>query len=526
MAYSPVQRISWAGSVHGERVCAKLRPIDASMRLDGGPEHVFQEPVSNSRESLSIVRRSERPGRGYFRGGGRLFLIFLIVSLAGLISVIAVGPDASWTRDLPKYAYSENGEKWARTAIHVHSVYSHDACDHRPQTKGAINEACLADLRQAICRNHIDVLFLTEHQDHLVTTSELSSILNLKRDDTPIQEHGQIVGSIQHCPDGHTAHIYPGTESYISAIGLTKHPQADASALRRFYSAYHREEVADLRRDGALIVVQHAERGNVSLPRLREIQPDLMEVYNLHANFTAMARRPGTSSLVTLTAQMLQFLINPYLEPDLLFLALFREDEIALTKWSQITAETHVTGIAAVDAHQNVPVLRMRDGERVDGYRRSMRSISNFVEVDGRFDRASILAALKAGKVFIVFESFGTPQELQYQAVSDGRTYGMGETVASSEGGQVHLFLKCPEIVGVQASLLPERNLVILRATADGWKEVARSRDADLHYMTTEAGTYRGEVRIRPTHLARYLFGAGKLIRDVPWIYANPIYVR
>jgi hypothetical protein len=283
--------------------------------------------------------------------------------------------------------------------------------------------------------------------------------------------------------------------------------------------------VANLRRDGALIVVQHAERDNVSLTRLREIQPDLMEVYNLHANVKAMAKR-REAGIVKYAMEMLQFLVNPYLEPDLLFLALFREDEAALTKWSQITTETHVTGIAAVDAHQNVPILRMRDGERVDGYRRSMRSIANFVKVDGRLDRESILAALKAGKVFMVFESFGTPKELQYHAMKGGKMYGMGETVALTQGGQVHLLLKCPEIVGVQASSLPERNLVILRATADGWKEVARSRDADLHYTTAEAGTYRGEVRMHPTHLARYLFGANRLIRDVPWIYANPIYVR
>ena len=195
--------------------------------------------------------------------------------------------------------------------------------------------------------------------------------------------------------------------------------------------------------------------------------------------------------------------------------------------YAQITTEMHVTGIIAVDAHQNVQAIKMRDGERVDGYRRTMRWFSNFVEVDGRFDRDSVLAALKAGKVFMVFEVFGTPNELQYSAMKDGKTYAMGETVDSSQGAKARLFLKCPELVGARASSpLPKRNLLILRATADGWKEVARSRNADLHYTAAEAGTYRGEVRIRPTHLARYLFGNRKLIKDVPWIYTNPIYVR
>ena len=124
--------------------------------------------------------------------------------IAYLIAFLTVTPDASWTRDLPKYASASNGAQWVRTAIHVHSVYSHDACDGQPQLKGRINEACLMDLRRAICRNHIDVLFLTEHQDRLTSTSELSSVLGLRDDDTPILQAGQIVGSIQHCPDGHT----------------------------------------------------------------------------------------------------------------------------------------------------------------------------------------------------------------------------------------------------------------------------------------------------------------------------------
>ena len=449
------------------------------------------------------------------------------MTVAYLIAFFTVAPDPSWTRDLPKYVSAPGGKQWARTAIHVHSVYSHDACDRQPQLQGGINEACLTDLRQALCRNHIDVLFLTEHQEHLVTAVELSSILNSRQGDTPILEAGQIVGSIQHCPDGHAAHLYLGTEGYISAIGLTEHPPADAAGLRRFYSAYSRDEVANLRRNGALILVQHAERKNVSLPRLREIQPDLMEVYNLHANLTATASRRGAYRVAKRVWRGFQFLINPYLEPDLIFLAFLSEDDIALTRWSQITTERHVTGILAVDAHQNISAIKMRDGERADGYRRTTRWISNFVELNGHFDRESVLAALKAGKVFMVFEAFGTPDNLQYHATKDGKIYGMGETVDLDQGADVRLFLKCPAIVGARLSVpAPEYDLLILRATEDGWKEVARAKNADLHYATGEPGTYRAEVRIRPTHLAPYLFGATQIIEDVPWIYANPIYVR
>lgn len=409
--------------------------------------------------------------------------------------------------------------------MHVHSVYSHDACDGEPQLNGKINEKCLADLREAICRNHIDIVFLTEHLDHLTATRDLSAVLNIQQDDVAIRHQGRIVGSRQRCRDGHEAHVYLGAENYVSSIGLVAHPHADAPALKRFYSAYNRKEIDDLRRDGALIVVPHAERGNVSLQRMQEMQPDLIEAYNLHANLSA--KRRGALKVVERGLAASQFLLNPYLEPDLIFLALLDEDEIALTKWSQAAAEMRLAGVLAVDAHQNLPAIKMIDGERVDSYRRTMRWFSNFVEVDGRFDRDAVLAALKGGKVFMVFEAFGTPNGLEFHALEGDKAHAMGETVSADRSGDVSLVLKCPQVAGLPASTpQPQRDLLILRATGAGWKEVARSRDADLHYVIKEPGTYRGEVRIRPTHLARYLAGARTLIRDVPWIYANPIYVR
>ena len=44
-----------------------------------------------------------------------------------------------------------------------------------------------------------------------------------------------------------------------------------------------------------------------------------MEVYNLHANLIATARRRSASRVAKRVWRGLQFWINPYLEPDLLF---------------------------------------------------------------------------------------------------------------------------------------------------------------------------------------------------------------
>jgi hypothetical protein len=70
----------------------------------------------------------------------------------------------------------------------------------------------------------------------------------------------------------------------------------------------------------------------------------------------------------------------------------------------------------------------------------------------------------------------------------------------------------------------------ILRAEPDGsWTELASSRQ-DIR-LPVGPGTYRAEVRQVPHHLRPWLGDKpdydipDKLIRELPWIYANPITV-
>src|SRR5690349_9097195 len=58
----------------------------------------------------------------------------------------------------------------ARGIIHLHSPYSHDACDGNPRGDtglGPVNEDCLADLRAGLCTTRMDFAAVTDHDDSM-----------------------------------------------------------------------------------------------------------------------------------------------------------------------------------------------------------------------------------------------------------------------------------------------------------------------------------------------------------------------
>jgi hypothetical protein len=67
----------------------------------------------------------------------------------------------------------------------------------------------------------------------------------------------------------------------------------------------------------------------------------------------------------------------------------------------------------------------------------------------------------------------------------------------------------------------------ILRAGSGGAVEVAEGEGASLEHVATEPGVYRAEVLMTPHHAEPYLGRfVADLVREVPWVYSNPIYVR
>ena len=62
--------------------------------------------------------------------------------------------------DLPA---RKRGLRAVRGVIHLHSVYSHDACDGNPQPLGQPSAPCLRNLRKGLCATRQ----LTDHATHM-----------------------------------------------------------------------------------------------------------------------------------------------------------------------------------------------------------------------------------------------------------------------------------------------------------------------------------------------------------------------
>ena len=127
-----------------------------------------------------------------------------------------------WDKCLPDLQFlapSPSGLSWQRSIIHLHSPYSHDARDGNGYVDGVLNEACLADLRYALCETHIDVAFLTDHPAHAAEAT-LKDLLLTQAGDAVIAPYGQPIGNQITCPNGHIVQWYPGVEDELMPLAL------------------------------------------------------------------------------------------------------------------------------------------------------------------------------------------------------------------------------------------------------------------------------------------------------------------
>lgn len=404
-------------------------------------------------------------------------------------------------------------------------MHSHDACDGNPYVDGGVNEPCLQSFRHALCRTRVDVVFLTEHAG-LMAQGSFERVMQLRDGDEPVTEAGALVGHRIGCADGHRVLLLPGAENELMPLALTRHPDTGAGTLD---DAYHTDDaagVARFRAAGALVAVPHVEQR--SLAHLMELSPDLVEIYNVHANVDPRIAGPYLGLDVGAALLDLGRFGSAWnnLEPDLVLLTFFAENQNDLSKWAALLAAgRRIPGVAASDAHENTFRSVMPDGERGDSYRRMFRFFSNELLVEGELTRAGALAALARGRSFVAFEAFGTPEGFEYVARrSDGSVVDMGGQVPRE--GTV-LRAVAPRVHGLDPALpLPAVRVRLLRADAAmGWVEVAGGMDAVEHSPTTP-GAYRAEVRIVPNHARPYLPRMERLVREYPWVYGNPIYVE
>ena len=215
---------------------------------------------------------------------------------------------------------------------------------------------------------------------------------------------------------------------------------------------------------------------------------------------------------------------------DLAFLPIVSEDPVYLATWGSVLASgaKRVTTMAT-DSHQNTAWQILPDGERIDSFRRLMQAFSNHLLVkpaaDGTWDDAALKQALRAGRLYGVFEYLGYASGFDYHATdTSGATREMGEEASIAASAELHVRLPHVRDLSARAKQ-PQLRIRILRAVEGGWEEAAAS-ESDLDWVAATPGAYRAEVRMTPHHLAPYLSAyADRAEKETVWIYSNAVYV-
>ncbi len=449
-------------------------------------------------------------------------------------------PDAAppaWHRELPDSSVmgSVRGMMPARGIIHLHSPYSHDACDGNPRPPndtGPVDEACLGDQRAALCTDQIDYAALTDHADTMAAT-DFPSLFVMRQDDEAVlaPDSHQLASRI-HCADGHTVLVTVGGENEIMPIMLDGHVAGDAAARHTVYTTDDATAVAAMHDAGATVWIAHTEQRTKE--HLDLLQPDGIELYNLHANIDPKIRPMylglSASGAIDAVAEFADT-GDTALEPDLALISFLTPSGPALDRWDeQLALGRHLPASAGTDAHENALPIIMRDGERGDSYRRMIRWFSNVALVADRGDPAQIETALRAGRFYVAFELFGTPVGFDAIVIDEqggaGALAGMGDSISASATATFRVTV--PTVYQLDPSLpAPELHARLLRVDAAGVHELASGAGPTVSAPADQPGAYRVEISIVPHHLGPYLghLGTAPADQELPWIYGNPVYV-
>ncbi|CAN5830043.1 hypothetical protein BH11MYX2_BH11MYX2_28920 [soil metagenome] len=474
----------------------------------------------------------------------RLLWLLLLAPLAACgdgARLADAGVDAvdlpAWDPTLPEASVmgARRGLTPARGIVHLHSPYSHDACDNHPRPGGVPDEMCLGDLRAALCKTRIDFADLTDH-DASMADEEFTTLFSMRGNDTAIMRDGMQIASQIHCEDGHTVQVTIGGENDIMPIMLDHHPEAESVQARHdIYNGNDAATAAAFRTAGGMVWLAHTE--DKDLDKIRELQPDGIEIYNLHANIDPSIRTTylgldGASAI----AGAVEFADTQpgHPEPDLAMLAFLSPNMPAITKWQTLLGEgRHIAVTSGSDAHQNALPITMADGERGDSYRRVLRWFSNIALVANPHDIGQVKAALEAGRNYSVFEVFGTPDDFDAYITASGTTYEIGGVIPTAMAADAEMAVSVPTIRGLDASLpAPEITALVIHIAPGGTvttlKTIPAPTTAPVHVNLAGAGAYRVEVRITPHHLGPYLHDLGTKLADAeyPWIYTSAFYIE
>jgi len=484
---------------------------------------------------------------------------------------------APWTPQ----TLAERGFEEVRTIIHLHSAFSHDACDGAGlDADGLPNWDCVHEMKAALCAQRIGVAFMTDHPSHMADRPfEELFYAEPDRGDTLLRDDDDHAYGVRYaCPEGEggadgTTTLVVGFEgTHTMPIGLRDHLADRAhygvSLVDGADPAKVDAVIADVEDRQGLLAIAHSEEDDLPMTLIADHAIPMMELYNFHANFNTVLGNDLATAIFGLEHFLGDDVAGP--DPDLVALVMLGTyPEAALTKWRKVTARRAITAFAGSDIHQNAtlpaicadggsvcddlaldyphivdylrqggPMLQA-DGERLDGYARVMGWVQNRVHVapgaapllDGVED------ALRDGHNTVVFEVLGDAHGAALLALTGDAAaptyHDVGATVAVADGAT--LWARSPDlpVPGARArwtdGSTAEMTATLYRTDAEGTTAV--------HTWTTPgtwvslpidaAGAYHLEVTLVPHHLAAALGAAADLaLGTYRWVETNALRVE
>jgi hypothetical protein len=433
----------------------------------------------------------------------------------------------NWNKALPfsQELGSNRGKLLARTITHLHSPLSYDACDSG-------NSHCLEDLRAALCINHVDFAFITDHVKNMATTDFDKLHLSIQgKGDQPISKSGTTIGNQFTCDDAQKVKVMAGYEDQLMPIGMTSHLDPDQDVRTSLYGQSNPTIVAQLQTQAdALVIVPHTEsRENSDLVALNV---NGIEIYNLHANINPLIRTrflgfDHFSGIIDLSI----FWVDPFgrQKPDLAFMSFLSISPVYAQKWNYLISQgQHVTGIAGNDSHQNFFPGLANDGDRVDSHRRLIRWVLNYFLVED-MELDSIKASIKKGRGWIVFEGLGTPVGVDFYATDSSTTAEVGDTLSfQADHTNIHISIPTLHSSSPQSGPSPIVVARLKRVDSSGNEQVvASSVNTSLDFSVKEQGSYRAEIGIVPLHLFDFMgYKKTATTKEMPWLISNHIYIQ
>jgi hypothetical protein len=423
----------------------------------------------------------------------------------------AIPPAVPWTHARPGLdERTPAGRALRRAIVHLHSIYSHDACDNQEMDL----DVCMADFRAGLCNAGIDIAFVTDHPAHAAEQTFDDLLLAGQGD--------QVIDGLANrmaCPDGHTVLLLPGIEDEIMPLALDRQVTSDVTEADRIYNSVDPADMALVQAAGAISWQAHTE-GQAEADLFARQAAGLrgVEMFNLHAMVDPNKRQDdlGLEPLSYMTGIGPFITMDTMAEPDLSFLAFYEAQSVSLARWDALNQVGFVAGTAGTDAHENSLPMPMSDDERVDSYRRMMSWFGNYVAVDDDAPAAAE-AALAAGQFFVAFDALAVPAGFSATYEVGGAAYEFGADAPA--GGT--LSVTCPGLSARSPADGEHAPLVAATLLKDG----ASVGDAcgESPVRLDDPGVYRVEVTITPEHLRGFLDDqADALVHPYPWLYSNP----